>query len=281
MRLSDIRRKSHIYAVKTSIAHEKGVAEMIYHRLNSMKPRPSIKSILVIDQLRGYIFIEALHQRDVMMVTSNMMHVKGKSIGLINIEELDKFLVPEPMTQSLSVGDQVEIISGVFTGQKAIVTGIDTAKNDVTVMLIENNTGIPITLDADFVKIIEKGPGYRDDFEEGEISGRRKGIKEFTFDGSSTPPSEVESFSDDFESATPDIEESQAPEVTIYSGHKGQRLVEEKFDLNVDDEDYDDFEDEFEDDFEDESLDYLDDVESKEADDAEDLEPYVDADFDD
>ncbi|MBD3188872.1 transcription elongation factor Spt5 [Candidatus Bathyarchaeota archaeon] len=243
MRLADIKRTTQVFAVKTSIAHEKSVAEMVFHKLDIREPRPDVKSILVLDQLRGYIFIEAPHQRDVMIATSEIHHVKGKAIGQIQLEELDHFLKPESITETLDIGDKVEIIAGLFAGEKAYVTRIEEAKDEVTLSLVGSDNPIPIKVHVDYLKVIEKGLGTDvTPSAEGAVIGR--GIKEYTFgEEESSPSEEIDMFSDDIELDETLEEEPEQPEVIEYGGHK-QKVVGELFDLNVDEDDDDlDFDD--------------------------------------
>lgn len=244
MKLTDIKRTMQVFAVKVSIAHEKSVAEMIDSKLPTRDPRPDVKSILVLDQLRGYIFVEAPHQRDVMLACSDIRHVKGKALGQIKLEELDHFLKPEPLTDTLMVGDKVEIIAGLFAGEKAYVSRIDEAKEEVTLSLVGSDNPIPIKVHADYLKVIESG-AIQHTFE-GEATVMGRGIKEYTIgDTKDKEASEIETFGDDF----PKEElEGEAPEIIIHTGKK-QKVVGELFDLLSDDDD-----EEFDDSFSDEYL---------------------------
>jgi transcription termination/antitermination protein NusG len=237
MKLDDIKRTMQIFAVKTSIAHEKGVADMIYSKLQQRVPRPEVKSILVIDQLRGYVFLEAPHQRDVMLSISEIRHIKGK-VGQIKLEELDHFLKPEPITESLEIGDKVEIIAGLFSGEKAFVSRIDESKDEVTLSLAGSDNPIPIKVHADYLKVIEKGVGPVLPAAAGEPTVVGRGIKEYTFgQATTTKQRETETFADDFEKEG-DEKKGKVPEVMVVSGHK-QKVVGELISLNVDDEDED------------------------------------------
>jgi transcription termination/antitermination protein NusG len=243
MKLEDIKRSMQVFAVKTSIAHEKGVAEMIESKLKNRVPRPEIKSILVIDQLRGYVFLEAPHQRDVMLALSEIRHVKGK-VGQIKLEELDHFLKPEPLTETLEIGDKVEIIAGLFAGEKALVSKIDESKDEVTLSLVGSDNPIPIKVHADYLKVIEKGLGPVVTAA-GEPAVVGRGIKEYTFGqpAEQKPKAAVEDFADDFDkegdlSKDGKAEKEKAPEVVVFTGRK-QKVVGELIDLNVDDLDED------------------------------------------
>ena len=280
MRLQDIKRTMQVFAVKTSIAHERSVAEMIERKLENREPRPQIKSILVLDQLRGYVFLEAPHQRDVMIATSEIRHVKGKTLGQVRIEELDHFLNPEPLTETLEIGDKVEIIAGLFQSEKAYVSQIDEAKDEVTLSLVGSDNPIPIKVHVDYLKVIEKGAGHAPAAEPGDATVVGRGIKEYTFgDESETKEEEVAeeepSPFEDFEEGP----EEQAPETIVYSGRK-QKVVGELIDLNIDDDDDDffDFDDDYE--YEDSELDALRDGKEASEKDEIDVDESLDDDID-
>nr|MDO8112797.1 transcription elongation factor Spt5 [Candidatus Sigynarchaeota archaeon] len=240
MKLEDIKRTMQVFAVKTSIAHEKGVADMIFSKLAQRNPRPDIKSILVIDQLRGYVFLEAAHQREVMLSISEIRHVKGK-VGQIKLEELDHFLKPEPLTETLEIGDKVEIIAGLFAGEKAFVSRIDESKDEVTLSLVGSDNPIPIKVHADYLKVIEKGVGPVVPAAAGEPAVVGRGIKEYTFGQAAEQKTKegMETFADDFEKEGEPAKE-KTPEVVVVTGRR-QKVVGELIDLNVDeDEDLDD-----------------------------------------
>ncbi len=234
MLISDIKRTTQMFALKTSIAHEKSVAEMLTEKLKYKDPKPDIMSVVWIEQLRGYVFVEATHQRDVMMAISDIKHVKGKVLGQVKMEELESFLKPEKITETLEIGDKVEIIAGLFAGEKAYVGKIDESKDEVTLSLIGSDTQIPIKLNADYLKIIEKGAGagMAADIGEGTVVG--KGIKEFTFGEQEPSTKPVEDFADEFEK---EEQPQEAPDVVVYSGRK-QKVVGDMtlFDSPFDDE---------------------------------------------
>nr|MDO8116043.1 transcription elongation factor Spt5 [Candidatus Sigynarchaeota archaeon] len=245
MRITDIKRTTQVFALKTSIAHEKSVAEMISEKLKYKEPKPDIMSIVWIEQLRGYVFVEATHQRDVMLAISDIKHVKGRVLGQVKMEELEGFLKPEKITEKLEIGDKVEIIAGLFSGEKAYVGKIDESKDEVTLSLIGSDTQIPIKLNADYLKIIEKGTGVGMTAEIGEGTVVGKGIKEFTFGDQEPSSTKVEDFADEFDK---EEQPQETPEVVVYSGRK-QKVVGDMtlFDSPFEDEEEgaEDLDDEF------------------------------------
>ncbi|MEM2227811.1 MAG: transcription elongation factor Spt5, partial [Candidatus Bathyarchaeia archaeon] len=98
-------------------------------------------------------------------VVSGVKHAKGRVKGEIPLTELDKFLILKPAIEELNVNDIVEVISGPFKGLKAKVTNVDKSKGEVTIELLEEGfTILPITVHADYVKLLERG---------GEVAGEK------------------------------------------------------------------------------------------------------------
>ncbi len=115
-----------------------------------------VKAILVPETLRGYVFLETLEFRDVEIAISGVPHVRGRVGGKVSFEEIDKFLVPPPAAEGLGTGDVVELTSGPFKGERARITRVDTAKEELIVELLDSPHTIPLRTHADFVKIVEK-----------------------------------------------------------------------------------------------------------------------------
>ncbi|MEM7816893.1 MAG: transcription elongation factor Spt5, partial [Candidatus Aenigmatarchaeota archaeon] len=86
-----------------------------------------IKAILHTEDMKGYIFIEG-ELDDVQEATRNIPHIKGIINKEVNIQEIERFLIPEKEVIKIEEGDIVEIISGPFKGEKAKVTRVDEAK---------------------------------------------------------------------------------------------------------------------------------------------------------
>ncbi len=145
-----------IFAIRTTIGQEKGVAQLIIKRVESMELK-TFKSILVPEQLKGYVFVEANAAEEVGQACMGVPHIRGKPIGTIKLDDIEHFLIPRIPTEGLAVSDLIEIIGGPFKGEKAKVTRIDTTKEEVTLELLESTYPIPIKVHADYIKLIEKG----------------------------------------------------------------------------------------------------------------------------
>ena len=159
--------KTTIFAVRTTIGQEKSVLTNMFNRLRVLNPFPDLKSFLIAEELRGYVFVEAIHQRDVMIAISGLRHVKGKIVGSISLASIDHVLSPRKVSEILEEGDIVEIVSGIFSGQKAQVIRMprDTSTSqDVTLRLIDSDSAISIKIHGDFLKLIEKGEKHREEY---------------------------------------------------------------------------------------------------------------------
>ncbi len=115
-----------------------------------------VKAILVPETLRGYVFLETLEFRDVELAISGVPHVRGRVGGKVSLEEIDKFLVPKPAAEGLGQGDVVEVISGPFKGERAKVSRVEAAKEELILELVDSPHTIPIRVHADFCKLVEK-----------------------------------------------------------------------------------------------------------------------------
>jgi len=74
----------------------------------------------------------------------------------VKLEEIEHFLFPPSAVANIEEGMIVELISGPFKGEKAKVTRIDDAKEEITVELLDAMVPIPITVRGEQVRIIKK-----------------------------------------------------------------------------------------------------------------------------
>ncbi|MHA1520088.1 MAG: transcription elongation factor Spt5 [Promethearchaeota archaeon] len=180
--------KTTIFAVRTTIGQEKSVLQNIFNRLRVLNPFPNLKCMMIAEELRGYVFIEAVHQRDVMITISGLRHVKGKIVGSISLESISHVISPRKVTEILEEGDKVEIVSGIFAGQKAQVIRMpkEGAKEEVTLRLLDSDSAISIKIHGDFLKLVEKGEKHQEVYE----------IKDMEEIGGTTVPSKDKSSRD-------------------------------------------------------------------------------------
>jgi transcriptional antiterminator NusG len=117
-----------------------------------------IASILAPDMVKGYIFVESAGPHYVDDLIAGVRHARARTKGVISPEALDRFIVTKPVIEDLLKGDSVEVISGPFRGLKARITNVDKLKEEVTIELLEEGFAtLPITVHADYVKLISRG----------------------------------------------------------------------------------------------------------------------------
>ena len=141
-------------AVKTSIGHEKTVADSIASRA---KPKPvGVFAILSPATIRGYVFVEAMNTDGLRDLIKGIRRTRGIVKGETTFNEIEHFLTPKPIVSGIVEGDIVELIAGPFKGEKARVQQIDESKEEITVELFEAMVPIPVTIRGDHVRVLEK-----------------------------------------------------------------------------------------------------------------------------
>ncbi len=144
-----------IYAIRVTSGQEKMVAEMLSRKARAEKL--PIYTVANIENVKGYLFVEGLEENSIVKLIQKVKHVKGLLKKQITSDEISQLIkvVKEPLA-SIEIGDIVEMISGPFKGEKAKVTKVDEAKDQVTVELIEVAVPIPVTVKTKIVKMFKK-----------------------------------------------------------------------------------------------------------------------------
>ncbi len=145
---------SKYFAVKTTANQERVVANLM--EMVVRKHNLGVYSILAPKELRGYIIVEAENTDDLLKAIRGLPHVKGVVKGEINFTEIEHFLTPKKAAEQIKEGYTVEIVSGPFKGELAIVKRVDEAKNEITVELLDAVVPIPVTVKADHVRVVDK-----------------------------------------------------------------------------------------------------------------------------
>lgn len=151
---SEFKEESNIFAIRTTIGQEKSAANMI--RSRSKNRDLPIKSVIVPQDIRGYIFIEADDKMVVEQIRSGIKHTKGLIKRKIPFKEIEDLLEPKPTVSGIDVGDVVELSAGPFKGERARVIRIDDGKEEATVELFEATVPIPVTVRGDHVRVVER-----------------------------------------------------------------------------------------------------------------------------
>mgnify|MGYP000067794364 FL=1 len=146
-----------IYALKTTVNQEQAVANLIIAAIKDMDKREhGIKSILVPDELKGYVLIEAAFPDVIEQIIQNIPHARGLIKGDMKLEEVEHFLTPKPSVTGIMEGSIIEIVAGPFKDEKARVKKVDEAHEELTIELFEAMVPIPVTVRGDSVRVLSK-----------------------------------------------------------------------------------------------------------------------------
>jgi len=151
-----------VFAVRTTAGQEKNVADMIASRVETTKL--PIKAVLVPEMMKGYVFVEADGPHFVEQIIAGVKHVRSRVPGLITFPEVERYIVTKPIIEELGTDDVVEVVGGPFKGMRAKITRIDKSKEEVTLELLEATFTLPITVHADYVRLVERAK------KEGEVT---------------------------------------------------------------------------------------------------------------
>ena len=155
--MSEQERMPSIFPVKTTGGQERTVATFVANRA-AQKKKP-IYSILALDTWKGYVLFQAPNSQVVDESIQGFKHVRSKIPGMMQYQDIEKFLVTKSMVAELSDGDVVEIVAGPFKSMRAKITRVEQAKQEVTVVLLDTPYQLPVTVDAAYLKIVEKAKG--------------------------------------------------------------------------------------------------------------------------
>ncbi len=112
-----------------------------------------IQSVLLVDNLKGYVVIEALSPNSAFMATEGIRHIRGQLRGELEFKDIEDYLVKKSTVTQLGVDNTVEITGGPFKGMKATITRIDHEKEEATVVLLDASYQLPVTVDANYLKL--------------------------------------------------------------------------------------------------------------------------------
>ena len=150
--------QSRFFAVKTTGGQEQNVAKFVGNRLErdeSFNQSP-IRSIVVIESLKGYVFFEAPNAQVVSDAISGFKHVKNMIPGIVPYEDIEKFLITRSIVSEISINDVVEITSGPFKNMRAKITRVEAGRSEVTILLLDAPYQLPVTVDVNGIRIVEK-----------------------------------------------------------------------------------------------------------------------------
>ena len=148
-------REASIFTVRTTAGQERNAGELIATKVQTSKLQ--VLSVLVPENLRGYIFIESTGPHIIDEAIAGIKHVRSRVPGRVTYMDVEKYLVIKPIIEELGVGNIVEVTGGPFKGMRAKITRVNKIKSEATLELLEATFTLPITVNADYLKIIDKG----------------------------------------------------------------------------------------------------------------------------
>jgi transcriptional antiterminator NusG len=143
-----------IFAVKTTTGQERNVAKLVAAKIEMNKI--PIRAVLAPETLRGYVFIEAEGPHLVEEAIAGIKHVRSRIPGIVSFAEIERYIVKKPIIEELHESDIVEVTGGPFKGMRAKITRIDKTKAEVTLELLEATFTLPITVNSEYVKLVER-----------------------------------------------------------------------------------------------------------------------------
>jgi len=138
--------------VKTTGGQERTVATFVATRAQQ-KSKP-IYSVLALDTWKGYVLFEAPNSQVVDESIQGFKHVRSKIPGMMQYQDIEKFLVTKSMVAELNPDDTVEIVAGPFKSMRAKIARVEKEKQEITVTLIDTSFAMPITIDASYVRLV-------------------------------------------------------------------------------------------------------------------------------
>ncbi len=149
-----IQKQSKFFIIRTTGGQEYTVAKLIENRVATKNI--NILSVIVFDNVKGYIVVEAMDGNALMNALSGLKHVRGQLKGEAAFSDIENLLIKRPSISELSIDDVVEIIGGPFKGMKAKITMIDYDKQEARVVLLDAQYQLPVTIDINYLKLHQK-----------------------------------------------------------------------------------------------------------------------------
>jgi transcription termination/antitermination protein NusG len=143
-----------LFALRTTANREDQVMDFVAS--NATKKKIAVYTLVRPHGMRGYIFVEAETRGDAEQAAFNVPYARGILPNEINYQEIEHMIEQVKQEMNIQKNDVCEIISGPFKREKAKVTRIDHAKEEIVVQLLESAVPIPITIKMDTVKVIRR-----------------------------------------------------------------------------------------------------------------------------
>ena len=143
---------THFFAIRTTGGQEKIVMRLLENKVKL--DQINIQSVLLVDDLKGYVVLEALDPSQAFMAIQGIRHIRGQLRGELEFKDIEGYLIKKSTVLELKIDAVVEIIAGPFKGMKATVTRVDQEKEEATVILLDASYQLPVTVDANYLKLV-------------------------------------------------------------------------------------------------------------------------------
>ncbi|NYZ79456.1 transcription elongation factor Spt5 [Candidatus Micrarchaeota archaeon] len=143
-----------IFVYRVTAGQEKVVVDVLRNKLR--KDNLPIYAIALLEDMRGYLILEAEDEVVARQAAMRIPHIKGVLAKSMGIEEIAPLIETRTTKLQIAKGDVVELVSGPFKGEKARIIKIDESKDEVTVELLEVAVPIPVTIKINIVKVYQK-----------------------------------------------------------------------------------------------------------------------------
>lgn len=142
--------KTKFFAIRITGGQERVVANILHTKITTKKLK--ILSILVLENFKGYIIVEAPDANVAYEALIGVRHVRGQIRGELPFKDIEGYLVKKPVVTDLSIDNMVEVVAGPFKSMKAKVIRVDIEKQEATVVLLDSPYQIPVTVDANYLR---------------------------------------------------------------------------------------------------------------------------------
>ncbi len=139
-----------LFTVKTTANREIAVADDILDF-----DHPDIHSAVAPDEMSNYIFVEATSRDAVSSLIRDTPNAQRVLEGETSMSEVEHFLTPGSEVEDIQEGEMVEITSGPYEGDTAIIQSVNQATERVTVELKDAPIPIPIELRGEQVRVLD------------------------------------------------------------------------------------------------------------------------------
>ncbi|XP_019188292.1 PREDICTED: putative transcription elongation factor SPT5 homolog 1 [Ipomoea nil] len=129
-------RDPKLWMVKCAIGHEREVAVCLMQKCIERGADLQIRSVIALDHLQNYIYIEAHKEAHVREACKNMRMIYPAKIMLVPIKEMTGVLCVESKAVDLARDTWVRMKTGTYKGDLAKVVDVDNVIQRVTVKLI-------------------------------------------------------------------------------------------------------------------------------------------------